>query len=479
MNDDIFEPLIPSESPVAAPEPTPPRPYAPAKPQRPAEKPKPPEPSGNARPLPAEEQQEIAQLLESLGGPTAGRVKLSLRRHEKGRGWRSLPPLEIEPWQFTDGGFDLEEAVGQQYGDGKFAWILRYRGRFLRRGDLNVVGYGEVEMEDIEPPEAPAPVDLSDVVTRLKAEILGELKPLVQNRESDSTRLMYETMLRLIESKLNREPPPAPKPQGPDPIIASLITAMSAQTTSFMQLMAQQNGGGKTDASVLIRESMGAMREMLETAKSFSNPVYPYPPQIEPAYEADEEDEAAATGMTGTETGPRPSLADSLLADFGELFRGSAKRMMGTALATSEEKMSSTLSPALGGQAAPALQPASAPVIPAPASASVTSQSNVIGEIIEAVDQSITRKLPAERLVSAICENLPRPIVENLATITPPVFGELLNQMGHPEASVRFQRPEYVQFLTEVIALLRKKIGLTAPAENPSPSVTPPPAPQT
>ncbi len=473
MNDDIFEPLIPSESPVAAPEPTPPRPYAPAKPQRPAEKPKPPEPSGNARPLPAEEQQEIAQLLESLGGPTAGRVKLSLRRHEKGRGWRSLPPLEIEPWQFTDGGFDLEEAVGQQYGDGKFAWILRYRGRFLRRGDLNVVGYGEVEMEDIEPPEAPQPVDVSDVVTRLKAEILGELKPLMQNREDGSTRLLHETMLRLIETKMNREPPPAPKPQGPDPIIASLITAMSAQTTSFMQLMAQQ-GGGKTDAGSVMRDTMGMVKELIETTRAMVPPVQ----QVNPvyAYEPEEDDDIPEDSAS---TGPavKPSLTESLLADVGEMFRGSARRMLGTALATGEEKLGSTLSPALGGQPAPAPQPASAPVTPAPVAAA--SQSSVIGEIIEAVDQSIARKLPAERLVAAICENLPRPIIENLATITPQVFGEMLNQMGHPEASVRFQRPEYGQFLSDVIAALRKKIGLSAPAENPTPPDTPSPAPQT
>ncbi len=446
-----------------------PRPTAPTPPR--AEKPKPPaqEPSGNARPLPAEEQHEIAQLLESLGGPTAGRVKLSLRRHEKGRGWRSLPPLEIEPWQFTDGGFDLEETVGQQYGDGRFAWILRYRGRFLRRGDLNVVGYGEVDLDEIETPDAPAPVDLSDVVSRLKTEILGELKPLVQNREGDNTRMLHETMLRLIETKLNREPAQAPRPQGPDPIIASLISAMSAQTTSFMQLMAQQ-GSAKTDAGSLLRDSMGAMRELIETTRSMvvpvqqPNPVYEYEP------EDDEEPEAESPVIPAT---PQASLTESLISDFGEMFRGTAKRMMGTALAASEEKVTSKLgdAPVVGNPAEPAVAPTQPATPIAPAAS--PSQGATITAIIDAVDQCIARKLPAERLAAGLIEDLPRPLIENFATITPPVLAEMVKQMGHPEAALRFQRPEYVAFLTEVIALLRQKIGLppvAATSAGPAPS---------
>ncbi len=421
------------------------------------------EPSGNARPLPAEEQQEIAQLLESLGGPTAGRVKLSLRRHEKGRGWRSLPPLEIEPWQFTDGGFDLEETVGQQYGDGRFAWILRYRGRFLRRGDLNVVGYGEVDLDEIETTDAPAPVDLSDVVSRLKTEILGELKPLVQNREGDNTRMLHETMLRLIETKLNREPVQAPRPQGPDPIVASLITAMSAQTTSFMQLMAQQ-GSAKTDAGSLLRDSMGAMRELIETTRSMVVPVQ----QPNPVYEYElEDEEEPETESPVTPAAPQASLTESLISDFGEMFRGTAKRMMGTALAASEEKVTSKIadSPTVGNPAEPAIAPPQ-PATPVPPAASPSQGATIIA-IIDAVDQCIARKLPAERLAAGLIEDLPRPLIENFATITPVVLSEMVKQMGHPEAALRFQRPEYSTFLTEVIALLRQKIGLP-PAPSPS-----------
>jgi len=474
MNDESYfdsepaaEPLIEQPRAAISPPAQHPRTSAPIPPR--AEKPKPPaqEPSGNARPLPAEEQQEIAQLLESLGGPTAGRVKLSLRRHEKGRGWRSLPPLEIEPWQFTDGGFDLEETVGQQYGDGRFAWILRYRGRFLRRGDLNVAGYGEVELDEIETPESPAPVDLSDVVGRLKAEILGELKPLMQNREDGNTRMLHETMLRLIETKLSREPVQPVRPQGPDPVVASLITALSAQTTNFMQLMAQQSGA-KTDAGSLLRDSMGAMRELIEATRSMVVPVQ----QPNPVYEYEpEEDEEPEIPLTATSSVPKPTLAESLLSDFGEMFRGTAKRVMGTALAASEDKVTSKLgdAPVVGNPAEAAPAPAQSPV---PAASSAPSQETTITAIIEAVDQCIARKLPAQRLADGISQELPRPLIENLATITPPVLAEMVKQMGHPEAAVRFQRPEYVAFLTEVIVLLRQKIGLPPVTAASAPSQT-------
>lgn len=477
MNDELFydhpePPASPSQTPVTPQTPAQSHPQQAAPAPR-ADKPAPKspyrEPSGNARPLPAEEQQEIVQLLESIGGPTAGRVKLSLRRHEKGHGWRSLPPLEIEPWQFTDGGFDLEETVGQQYGDGKFAWILRYRGRFLRRGDLNVVGYGDVELEELETPESPAPVDLSDVVSRLKAEILGELKPLMQNRETDSTRMMHETMLRLIESKLSREPAPAPKPQGTDPIVASLITAMSAQTTSFMQLMAQQNGGGKSDTGSVLREAMGMVKDLLETTRSMVPPVQ----QANPVYEYEPEDELPEEPPATSPAAPQPSPAGSLWSEFGGMFEGTAKRILGTVLSTSEDKVTSKIAgtPTVGNPA----DVASASPQPPAAPPAAPAASAVFGEIIDAVDQCVSRKLPAERLATGLMENLPRPMIENLATVSPPVIAEMVKQMGQPEAAARFQRPDYVAFLSEVISLLRQKIGLPPVTQSAMPSGSQPP----
>src|SRR3990172_3263323 len=157
----ISPPVSPAPSPPPRVEPEAPKPHvAPEK----AEK-------GSRKGLLPEEAQTLSEIIDALGGATAGRLKLCVQKNVRGQGWKSLRSIQIEEWMISDG-LDVSEVVGEAYGDGFYRWQLRYAGKFLRKGDCHLEGYTEVK-DDALPPldeedDEVQPVDLSQAFSRLR-----------------------------------------------------------------------------------------------------------------------------------------------------------------------------------------------------------------------------------------------------------------------------------------------------------------------
>ncbi|MCB0221958.1 MAG: hypothetical protein KDH09_19830, partial [Chrysiogenetes bacterium] len=155
----------------------------------------------------AEEAQTLSEIIASLGGATAGRLKLCVQRNTRGIGWKSLRAIQIEEWMI-EGGLDVPEVVGEAYGDGFYRWQLRYAGRFLRKGDCHLEGYEHVRDDAIPPPDSEdmPQVDLVQLLEQLRKEMRGEIRaatvvPQTLSGQGDQLKAVMEPLMRFLESK--------------------------------------------------------------------------------------------------------------------------------------------------------------------------------------------------------------------------------------------------------------------------------------
>lgn len=426
-----------------------------------AEPPKPERPpvteKASRKSLLAEEAQTLSEIIASLGGATAGRLKLCVQRNVRGVGWKSLRAVQIEEWMI-DNGLDVSEVVGEAYGDGFYRWQLRYAGRFLRKGDCHLEGYEHVRDDAIPPPddEDVQQLDLGQVLEQLRREVREEIRaasaaPQTLSGQGDQLKAVMEPLMRFLESKFPGQPT---KPQGPDPTVTALIGMMAQQTNTFMQVMAQGMTHAPAAAQPTLTENVRVLKEIMEVAKGLTAPQFmPY----EEAFE-----DAAPELPAPSPDQPAQPQGNPIMEQLGKTVNGAVNRLLTNLVQVGEEKLAEQVSQMAGAQQAPAQSAAQtaqnnlAQTAESPAAGNATQEIEVL---CDALGHCITHQIPPERLAKELASSYPPETLQQLTVegITAAQIADGLAVMGKPELAQKLREPAYAAYLENLLKALRER----------------------
>ena len=392
----------------------------------------------------AQEAQTLSEIIASLGGATAGRLKLCVQRNVRGIGWKSLRAIQIEEWMIENG-LDVPEVVGEAYGDGFYRWQLRYAGRFLRKGDCHLEGYEHVRDDAIPPPddEELPQLDLTVVLEQFRKEVREEIRaaspaPQALSGQGDQLKAVMEPLMRFLESKFPGQPT---RPQGPDPTVTALISMMAQQTNTFMQVMAQ----GMTHApaaSPTLTENVRVIKEIMEVARGLSTP------QFVPYEEAPFE-ETPEFSMPPAE---QPAQGSPILDQLGKSVTAAANRLLTNLVQAGEEKLSKEVTQMVAQAGSPE------------ASDTVALAPERIAEyeaLFAVLDGCVQQGIPPETVARSLAESLPPDALRQLAAegMSAERLTEISALLGKPEITQKLRQPAFQAYLTRLIELFRAHPG--------------------
>ncbi len=391
-----------------------------------------------------EEAQTLSEIIASLGGATAGRLKLCVQRNVRGVGWKSLRAVQIEEWMI-EGGLDVTEVVGEAYGDGFYRWQLRYAGKFLRKGDCHLEGYDEVRDDAVPPPdnEDVQPVDVMQALVQLRKEIKDEMKaaaPQALSGQGDQLKAVMDPLMRFLESKFPGQPQ---RPQGPDPTVTALIGMMAQQTNTFMQVMAQGMGQHPGGAQATLKDNVGALKEIIEVARTLTAPQgFSYDMGL---------DETAAE-LPATEQPPAPQ-GNPILDQLGKTATGALNRLLSNLIQVGEEKLAGQVSQMAASQGGASVPPAPS----APATNLTPENVQEYEGLFNVLEACVAQNIPVEKIVRDLAENLPAETLRQLASdgMSAAKLTELSALLGKPGITEKLQQPAFQSYLTRLIEIFR------------------------
>ena len=403
----------------------------------------------------AEEAQTLSEIIASLGGATAGRLKLCVQRNTRGIGWKSLRAIQIEEWMI-EGGLDVPEVVGEAYGDGFYRWQLRYAGRFLRKGDCHLEGYEHVRDDAIPPPDSEdvPQVDLVQLLDQLRKEMRDEIRaatavPQTLPGQGDQLKAVMEPLMRFLESKFPGQPT---KPQGADPTVTALISMMAQQTNTFMQVMAQGMTHAPVAASPTLTENVHVLKEIMEVARGLSAP------QFIPYEEESFEDAAPELPIPSPEQSAQPQ-GNPIMEQFGKSVTGAVNRLLTNLVQVGEEKLAEQVTQMAGAQQASAQATQTAPAQTAESASSATDPTQEVEILCDALEHCITHQIPPERLARELVSTYPPETLQQLTAegIDAQQLADGLAIMGKPELAQKLREPAYAEYLEKLIGALRER----------------------
>ncbi len=398
-----------------------------------------------------EEAQTLSEIIDALGGVTAGRLKLCVQKNVRGQGWKSLRSVQIEEWMITDG-LDVPEVVGEAYGDGFYRWQLRYAGKFLRKGDCNLEGYAEVKDGALPPPDDKddeiESMDLSGAFAQLKNELREDMKALLQPQsgQGDQLKAVMDPLMRFLEAKFPGQPQ---RPQGPDPTVTALIGMMAQQTSTFMQVMAQGMGHQSGAAQATLMDNVGVLKEILEVARTLTAPqAFPY----------DMGPDEAASDLPAIEP-PTVPQGNPIFDQLGKSVTAAASRLLTNLVQVGEEKLAGQVSQMAASQESTPIAPS-----PPPPAAGLTPESVQEYEgFFNVLEGCIAQKVPVEKVAHELAANLPAETLHQLAApgMSAAKVADLSQLLGKPEITEKLRRLPFQGYLDRLIEHFQKSLSKT------------------
>lgn len=398
----------------------------------------------------AEEAQTLSEIIASLGGATAGRLKLCVQRNVRGIGWKSLRAIQIEEWMIENG-LDVPEVVGEAYGDGFYRWQLRYAGRFLRKGDCHLEGYEHVRDDAIPPPddEELPQLDLIAVLEQFRKEVRDEIRaanaaPQALSGQGDQLKAVMEPLMRFLESKFPGQPT---RPQGPDPTVTALISMMAQQTNTFMQVMAQGMNHAPAVAQPTLTENVRVLKEIMEVARGLSTPQFvPYDEDF---------DEAAPEFSVPASEQPAPPQGNPIMEQLGKSVTSAANRLLTNLVQVGEEKLTEQVTQMMTESRAVAVSDGSETV------AALSPESIQEYEaLFAAMETCIQRGIPVETVAQNMAESLPPETLQQLTAegVSAERIAEVSVLLGKPGITQKMRQPVFANYLNRLIDSFRAQL---------------------
>lgn len=405
----------------------------------------------------AEEAQTLSEIIASLGGATAGRLKLCVQRNTRGIGWKSLRAIQIEEWMI-DNGLDVPEVVGDAYGDGFYRWQLRYAGRFLRKGDCHLEGYEHVRDDAIPPPDSEdvPQVDLVQLLEQLRKEMRDEIRaatatPQTLSGQGDQLKAVMEPLMRFLESKFPGQPT---KPQGADPTVTALISMMAQQTNTFMQVMAQGMAHAPAAAQPTLTENVHVLKEIMEVARGLSAPQFAPYEDAEDTY-----DDAIPELLAPLQEQPAAPQGNPIMDQLGKSVSAAANRLLTNLVQVGEERLTEQVTQMAGAQQGSSQAAQTAPAQTADSASSAADPAQEIEILCDALEHCITHQIPPERLARELASTYPLETLQQLTAegIDAQQLADGLAIMGKPELAQKLREPAYAGYLEKLIEALRER----------------------
>lgn len=432
-----------------------------------AETPPPTEPEPAPRPaaksslsqLTPEDEEALGRIAESIGGGTAGRISLRLRRFRRGEGWKSIRAIPLERWMFENG-FDLEATVGEHYGDGYYQWEIRIGGRYFKAGAIDIETYGEFRGYDGEapPPEpAAAPTDLSGLLGQMKSEILGELRQAPSPDIAGAVRSALEPVVRMLEM---REKAPA------DTATPAVLSLMSQQNQTLLGLVSKALEAPKTRPETqtnpleYLKSSASALSEIYKGARELAASAQ-QPPVI---YEMEEDEFPSGSAVENGTEEPLQPPATGLVEKLSRVFSSATERFAENMVQLGEEKLTASLAGTRNGEtpqagpdtsrvAGPAAIPATLPAPPGnPPDGD--DPDKLLEQLVRLIETCVEKKVSIREFETGVLGALPAGTTDSLKGYTAAELTGAGRLIGRPDLTSRLSVPAVQAYLGEIVSLI-------------------------